>query len=80
MQRHDTKEGSRDVAWLALFTAGESYHNGHHRYPRSARHAPQGGLDTSWLFIQWLEALELVWDVRLPHKNRGARTYARNRR
>ena len=69
--RHDTGEGSRDVAFLALLTAGESYHNGHHRNPRSARHAPEGELDPSWWLIQTLVALGLAWDPRLPRKPRA---------
>jgi len=69
--RYDTGEGSRDVAFLALLTAGESYHNGHHRYPRSARHAPEGGIDPSWWLIQTLVALRLAWDPKLPRAPRA---------
>jgi fatty-acid desaturase len=71
VQRFDTGEGSRDVAFLALITAGESYHNGHHRNPRSARHAPEGGVDPSWWLIRGLVALRLASEPRLPGVRRG---------
>ena len=74
MRRHDTKDRSRDVGLLALFTAGESYHNGHHRYPRSARHSPEGGFDPSWWLIRALLAVGLASDPRLPGVRRGRTT------
>lgn len=69
-QPHATGDLSRDVPWLALLTNGESYHNGHHRFPRSARHALDGGLDTSWLCIRALAALGLATEVWLPRSHR----------
>jgi stearoyl-CoA desaturase (delta-9 desaturase) len=39
---HATRDRSRNVWWLALLTHGESNHNAHHRYPRSARHGLDG--------------------------------------
>ena len=66
----DTKEGSRDVAWLARLTLGEGFHNSHHRYPRSARHAPAGGPDLSWSIIQGLCRLGLASDPWLPNARR----------
>ncbi len=69
-QPFDTGEGSRDVPWMALVTLGESYHNGHHRYPRSARHGLDGGLDLSWWIISTLEARGVVTKVWLPKKYR----------
>ena len=69
-QPFDTGDDSRDVPWLAALTNGESYHNGHHRYPRSARHALDGGLDLSWWTIRGLERLGLASDVWLPKKYR----------
>ncbi len=62
----ETPEGSRDVWWMAPLTNGEAYHNSHHRYPRSARHALKGGSDLSWTVIRLLERMGLVWDVWLP--------------
>ncbi len=70
VQRWDTGDWSRDVAWLSVFTNGESYHNGHHRYPRSARHALEGGHDLSWRVIQLLCLLHLGRDIWLPRAYR----------
>ena len=36
-RRYATKDASRNVAWLALLTFGEGWHNNHHHYPASAR-------------------------------------------
>lgn len=63
---HETREGSRNVWWLSAVTLGESYHNNHHRYPRSAKHALDGGLDLSWVVIRGLVALNLASDPWLP--------------
>lgn len=64
-------DDSRDVWWLAAVTWGEGWHNGHHRYPRSAKHGLAGGVDMSWLIIRGLERVGLVWDVWLPKAHRG---------
>jgi stearoyl-CoA desaturase (delta-9 desaturase) len=37
-RRFDTTDESRNVAWLALASFGEAWHNNHHAFPRSARH------------------------------------------
>jgi fatty-acid desaturase len=66
----ETSEGSVDVPWLALLTLGEGYHNGHHRYPRSARHALTGGPDVSWWVIAGLQRVGLARDVWLPKQFR----------
>lgn len=73
VQRWETGDRSRDVAWLSVFTNGESYHNGHHRYPRSARHALHGGVDLSWQVIQLLCRLRLARDPWLPRAWRSPR-------
>ena len=69
-QPFPTGDWSRDVWWMSIFTNGESYHNGHHRYPRSARHALDGGQDLSWRVIQGLCAVGLAKDPWLPRKYR----------
>lgn len=68
---YETDDGSRDVPWLALLTHGEGYHNGHHRFPRSARHAVEGGWDLSWWVIVGLVKLGLASDPWLPKRVRG---------
>jgi stearoyl-CoA desaturase (delta-9 desaturase) len=61
-----TRDGSRNVSWLALLTLGESNHNHHHKHQRSARHGLGGELDPSWMTIRLFERLGLAWDVVLP--------------
>jgi stearoyl-CoA desaturase (delta-9 desaturase) len=61
-----SRDGSRDVPWLAWITNGDSYHNLHHIYPASAKAALNGGWDPSWWLICVLVRLGLARDVRLP--------------
>ncbi|MGM0562917.1 MAG: acyl-CoA desaturase [Pseudomonadota bacterium] len=64
-RRFDTRDDSRNNAFLALITLGEGWHNNHHHYPASAR---QGfywwQLDISYYLIRLLGVLGLVWDIR----------------
>jgi stearoyl-CoA desaturase (delta-9 desaturase) len=64
-----TNDRSGNVAALAVASMGESWHNGHHALPRSARH----GLlphqwDSSARLISWFEhvgwATDVVWPTR----------------
>lgn len=59
-----TRDASRNVRWLALLTHGESNHNAHHKYPRSAKHGLDGEPDTSWAVIRGMVKLKLAWDVQ----------------
>lgn len=59
-----TGDESRNLAWLAPFSFGEAWHNGHHAFPTSARHGlERGQLDVSAAFIRLLERAGLAWDV-----------------
>jgi len=71
-QTYDTGEGSRDVPWVAWFTNGEGFHNCHHRFPKSAKHALHGGPDLSWTVIRGMVALRLAQDPWLPKSFRGS--------
>jgi stearoyl-CoA desaturase (Delta-9 desaturase) len=63
-QRFRTGDESRNLAWLALPTLGEAWHNNHHAFPTSAVHGlGHRQLDPSGLVIGVLERLGLVWDV-----------------
>jgi stearoyl-CoA desaturase (delta-9 desaturase) len=63
-QPYETKDESRNLAWLALPTFGEAWHNNHHAFPSSARHGlRRWQLDPSALVIAALERLGLAWDV-----------------
>jgi stearoyl-CoA desaturase (delta-9 desaturase) len=60
----DTGDESRNLAWLALPTLGEAWHNNHHAFPASARHGlKRAQLDPSWWVITALARTGLAWDV-----------------
>jgi stearoyl-CoA desaturase (Delta-9 desaturase) len=62
--RFRTGDESRNLAWLAPFTFGESWHNNHHAFPTSAAHGlGRWELDFSAAVIRGMERLGLVWDV-----------------
>lgn len=66
-QPFDTGDQSRNLAWLALPTMGEAWHNNHHAFPTSARHGlRRWQLDPSWWTIATLERVGLAWDVVRP--------------
>jgi stearoyl-CoA desaturase (delta-9 desaturase) len=59
-----TPDESRNLAWLAPLSFGESWHNAHHAFPTSARHGvDRWQLDVSAWVIGGLERLGLAWDV-----------------
>ena len=61
---YDTGDHSRNLAWLALPTFGEAWHNNHHAFPTSARHGlTRWQLDPSAWVIGGLESVGLAWDV-----------------
>ncbi len=66
-RRYETDDHSRNLWWLALITAGEGWHNNHHRYPASER---QGfywwECDLTHYGIVVLSWLGIVWQVRGP--------------
>ena len=60
----ETTDESRNLAWLALPSMGEAWHNSHHAFPTSAVHGlRRTQLDPSAALIWTLEKLGLVWDV-----------------
>jgi len=62
--RFPTGDESRNLAWLAPFTFGESWHNNHHAFPTSAAHGlRRWELDISAAVIWAMERVGLVWDV-----------------
>jgi stearoyl-CoA desaturase (delta-9 desaturase) len=62
-----TRDLSANVAPLALFTLGESWHNNHHAFPSSARHGLRWWQadPTYWAIRTW-QALGLVSRVVVP--------------
>jgi stearoyl-CoA desaturase (delta-9 desaturase) len=56
-----------NVAIMAIPTMGESWHGNHHAFPSSARHGLYPGqIDLGFRFIQVLESVGLVWNVKTP--------------
>jgi len=77
-RRYDTRDASRNNAWLALLTFGEGWHNNHHHYPAAAR---QGfywwEIDLTYYGLNLLQRLRIVWDVRdVPAAARDAHRQA----
>ncbi len=63
-RRFATGDESRNLAWLAPISFGESWHNNHHAFPTSAVHGlGRGEFDPSALVIRGLERTGLAWDV-----------------
>jgi stearoyl-CoA desaturase (Delta-9 desaturase) len=65
------RDKARNVAWLAIASFGESWHNLHHADPTCARHGVlKGQIDISARLIWCLEKLGWVYDVRWPSEER----------
>ena len=61
---YDTDDESRNLAWLAPLSFGESWHNNHHAFPTSFRHGLRiWQVDPGAALIWTLEKLGLAWDV-----------------
>ena len=62
---YDTRDASRNIAWLSLLTFGEAWHNNHHAYPTSARHGLRAWqINSGWYFICLCGALRIAHGVR----------------
>ncbi len=79
-RRFDIEDQSTNVAWLALFSLGESWHHNHHAFPRSAYHGlRRWEIDLSGLFISALARLGLAWNVvRITPERQMQKTVAAN--
>jgi stearoyl-CoA desaturase (Delta-9 desaturase) len=63
-QDYDTGDESRNLAWLAIPTWGEAWHNNHHAFPTSYRHGlKRWQIDPSAAIIRGLEMAGLARDV-----------------
>ncbi len=73
-----TEDHSRNLAWLALPTFGEAWHNNHHAFPTSASHGLSWRQpDVSAMVIRGLERVGLAWDVvSVDDERRGRKRYA----
>ncbi len=66
-RRYNTTDTSRNNWWLAILTFGEGWHNNHHHFPSSVK---QGfrfyEIDITYYLLRVLQAVGLVWDLRVP--------------
>jgi stearoyl-CoA desaturase (Delta-9 desaturase) len=68
-----SRDLSSNVAWLAIPSFGESWHNLHHAEPTAARHGVlKGQVDPTAAIIRVMERLHLARDVRWPKPERVA--------
>lgn len=66
-QVFDAADNSRNNAWVALPTFGESWQNNHHAFQSSARIGLEWWqIDIGYWLIWVLEKTGLAWDVRAP--------------
>jgi stearoyl-CoA desaturase (delta-9 desaturase) len=62
-----SRDESRNNAWLALPSFGESWHNNHHAFPSSAFHGLiWWEIDLNSWIIRGLAAAGLAWDLKAP--------------
>lgn len=67
-QSYESRDGSRNVWFVALIALGEGWHNNHHAFPQSARHGLKSSeFDFTWLAIKSLQLLGLAKHIRLPN-------------
>jgi stearoyl-CoA desaturase (delta-9 desaturase) len=70
----ETTDHSTNLAWLAPLSFGESWHNNHHAFPRSAVHGlGRRQLDLSGLLINGLAKVGLAWDLVVVTEERQER-------
>ena len=74
----ETTDESRNLAWLAIPTFGEAWHNSHHAFPTSAVHGmKRRQIDPSAAVIWSLEKVGLAWDVvRITPERQAAKAAA----
>ncbi len=60
-----TPDGSVNVWWVAILTAGEGWHNNHHAFPGSARSGLRRfEIDPSWLTLRLMKLIGLIGWMR----------------
>ena len=63
-KRFRVSDESGNVAWLSIFSLGESWHHNHHAFPSSAFHGLKSWeIDPGGILIRSLERVGLAWDV-----------------
>ena len=74
---YNTADNSRNSALFSLLTFGDSWHNNHHAFPRSA----SAGLlwyrpDPAFWIIKLLSIFHLTWDIYVPNRQAINRLHA----
>jgi stearoyl-CoA desaturase (Delta-9 desaturase) len=76
-RRFDVDDESRNLAWLSVFSFGESWHHNHHAFPTSAAHGLKWWeLDVSALVIRGLKRVGWVTEVVEVSPERQAKKLA----
>ena len=66
-------DNSRNLGVMALLAWGEGWHNNHHAFPYSAAFGLRWfEFDPGFLLIRLLETLGLVWNVKVPSREKIA--------
>jgi stearoyl-CoA desaturase (Delta-9 desaturase) len=79
--RFDVDDHSRNLAWLAPFSMGESWHHNHHAFPTSAHHGLRWyEIDISSMVIRTMKRLGWVYEVVEISPERQARKLAEGQR
>jgi stearoyl-CoA desaturase (delta-9 desaturase) len=66
-RRYETRDGSRNNAFLAVLTLGEGWHNNHHHYMSSVRQGFRWWeIDVTYYVLRALARVGLVWGLREP--------------
>ncbi len=69
-REYETRDDSRNNAWLVMSSLGGSWHNNHHAFPNSAYTGIRNWqIDPSGWVIRALAITGLVWDVKTPALN-----------
>jgi stearoyl-CoA desaturase (delta-9 desaturase) len=70
-RRFETPDASRNVNWMLPISLGEHLHNNHHRFPGSAKTSVgRWEWDPIYGMLRVLEALGLVWDLKVARPSR----------
>ena len=57
----------RNIPWLSILTAGESWQSNHQTFPNSAKFSLRPGQhDPGWWFIKVLQYIGLAWNIQKP--------------
>jgi stearoyl-CoA desaturase (delta-9 desaturase) len=71
-RRFETRDASRNNAWLGVLVLGEGWHNNHHHAPALAKHGlAWWEVDLTYVALRALAAFGVVWSLREAPQPRG---------